>query len=99
MTAVRVYEIRIGGGEDTLKERVARMLCPDENHAPPCPVPWSFGYSDDAVVLAICALPETAEEVAGQVRTLTAHPVTLAEVAPAEHDDLVEQYRIERTHG
>jgi hypothetical protein len=96
---VRVYEVRIAGGEAALKERVARMLCPDENHPPPCPVPWSFGYSDDAVVLAICAAPETAEEVVGRTRALTSHPVTFAEVDPAGYDELVAQYRIERSHG
>jgi hypothetical protein len=92
---VQVHEIRIDGGDDALKERVARMLCPDENHAPPCPVPWSFGYEEEALVLAVCTDPETAEQVTEGVRALTAHPITLAEGDPADHEELVEQHRIE----
>ncbi|WP_326835138.1 hypothetical protein VSH64_09465 [Amycolatopsis rhabdoformis] len=26
---------------EELKRQVSRLLCPDPNHAPPCPVPWS----------------------------------------------------------
>ena len=95
MTGVEVFEIRILGGEDALKEPVARLLCPDENHPPPCPVPWSFGYADDALVLAVCANGPTAEEVAGRVRGLTDHPVELVPSDPDRYEDLVEQYRIE----
>jgi hypothetical protein len=93
MTRERVYEIRVDGGEPALKKRVARLLCPDENHAPPCPVPWSFGYAEEALVVAICATPESADEVVERVRTLA--NATLAEVDPADHEDLVEQARIE----
>ncbi|MFI8433532.1 hypothetical protein ACIGJO_07250 [Streptomyces sp. NPDC079020] len=44
--APRVYEVRLGvyateqQAED-LKERISAMLCPDPDHAPPCPIPWS----------------------------------------------------------
>jgi hypothetical protein len=93
---VQVYEIRIAGGEDALKERVARLLCPDEHHPPPCPVPWSFGYGDGTLVLAIYADQATAEDVVEQVRACTPHPVTLADGDPADYEELVEQYRIER---
>jgi hypothetical protein len=90
---VQVYEIRIAGEDPVLKDQVDRLLCPDENHAPPCPVPWSFGYAENALVVAICATPEKAAEVVERVRTLA--PATLAEVDPADHEDLVEQFRIE----
>lgn len=42
-----VYELRVGlystkEQAEEIKERVARLLCPDPDHAPPCPVPWSL---------------------------------------------------------
>lgn len=41
-----VWEIRLGvhateAQAEEIKERIARMLCPDPDHAPPCPIPWS----------------------------------------------------------
>jgi hypothetical protein len=27
------------------KERIARILCPDPDHAPPCPIPWQISAS------------------------------------------------------
>ncbi|MBA8826191.1 hypothetical protein FHX42_003567 [Saccharopolyspora lacisalsi] len=43
-----VREIRVGAHAtqqqaEELKERIARLLCPDPDHAPPCPIPWSTG--------------------------------------------------------
>jgi hypothetical protein len=90
-----VYEIRIDGGDDALKERVARMLCPDEDHPPPCPVPWSCGYDGEAVVFAIYAAAETAARVAERVRAVTSRTVTLVDGDPADHEDLVVQHRVE----
>nr|WP_206322531.1 hypothetical protein [Streptomyces sp. HNM0575] len=26
---------------EEIRERIGRLLCPDPEHAPPCPVPWS----------------------------------------------------------
>lgn len=45
----RVFEINVGVHctEDQLHELVDRIgltICPDPDHAPPCPVPWSIGY-------------------------------------------------------
>lgn len=93
---MRVYEIRIDGGDDALKERVARVLCPDEDHPPPCPVPWSFGYEAGAVVLVIYAASGVAAEVVERVRTITPRPVTVTEGDVADHEELAVQYRIER---
>ena len=92
---MRIYEIRIDGGGDALKERVARTLCPDENHAPPCPVPWSLGQAGGSLVVAIYATPESAADVTTRLRALTSDPVTLTEGDPADHEDLIEQHRIE----
>ncbi|MEU9848119.1 hypothetical protein [Streptomyces sp. NPDC047985] len=41
-----VWEVRLGiyatpQQAEEIKERIARLLCPDPDHAPPCPIPWS----------------------------------------------------------
>lgn len=41
-----VWEIRVGvyateAQANEAKERFVRLLCPDPEHEPPCPVPWS----------------------------------------------------------
>ncbi|WP_067845568.1 hypothetical protein [Nocardia lijiangensis] len=44
----RLWEIRLGviASEEQARavaEQVERLLCPDPDHAPPCPIPWSLG--------------------------------------------------------
>jgi hypothetical protein len=41
-----IWEVRLGifateQQAETIKEQVTRLLCPDPDHAPPCPVPWT----------------------------------------------------------
>jgi hypothetical protein len=41
-----VWEIRLGivateQQADEIKQQITALLCPDPDHAPPCPVPWS----------------------------------------------------------
>ncbi|MEU9621680.1 hypothetical protein ACIO8F_06035 [Streptomyces sp. NPDC087228] len=41
-----VWEVRLGiyateQQAEEVKEHIARLLCPDPDHAPPCPIPWS----------------------------------------------------------
>jgi hypothetical protein len=41
-----VWEVRLGvyatqQQADQIKEQITKLLCPDPDHAPPCPVPWS----------------------------------------------------------
>lgn len=54
-----VWEVRLGvyatqAQADQIKEQIAKLLCPDPDHAPPCPIPWSVmtlhesGLGDDA---------------------------------------------------
>jgi hypothetical protein len=87
---VQVYEITIDGDDD-LKDPVARLLCPDPDHAPPCPVPWSFDSAGRPLVVWGCA-----EDLAARVRTAIGVRVTATEADPADHDTLVAQYRAER---
>lgn len=90
-----VYTITIDG--DDLKDAVARLLCPDPDHAPPCPVPWSFDSAGRPLVVSVCVDDAAAaESLAERVGTATGRTVTVAEADPADHDVLVEQYRAER---
>ncbi|WP_182875608.1 hypothetical protein [Microbispora sp. H10670] len=41
-----IWEIRLGvyataQQAEEIKEHVTKLLCPDPDHAPPCPIPWS----------------------------------------------------------
>lgn len=94
---MRVYAITIDGGDDDLKESVSRLLCPEPDHAPPCPVPWSFDSVGWPLVVSVCV--DDADGAAGlaeRMRTETGCPVTVAESRESAHPTLVEQYWTER---
>jgi hypothetical protein len=104
----RVYEVQIHGCssiEDALalQAPIARVLCPDEWHEPPCDVPWTFTFGDDegqnavVLILGIYASSGQATEVAGQVRAVAGETrsVVLAAGDPERFEGLVKQYRIE----
>lgn len=43
----RLWEIRLGviasqAEAREVAEQIERLLCPDPDHAPPCPIPWSL---------------------------------------------------------
>ncbi|MGW5571756.1 hypothetical protein ACWEVD_11195 [Nocardia thailandica] len=43
----RLWEIRLGVIASEVEaravaEQIERLLCPDPDHAPPCPIPWSL---------------------------------------------------------
>ena len=85
------------GGDDAVKERIARMLCPVEDHDGPCEVPWGFtraGGGDD-LLIRIYASPQKAAEVFQRVKLVVGQPADLAAGDPADFEDLATQYRIE----
>jgi hypothetical protein len=46
-----IWELRLGlfatrQQAEEVQERIIRMLCPDPDHAPPCPIPWSVTLLD-----------------------------------------------------
>jgi hypothetical protein len=95
-------EIRIHGCADTeealaLQEPIARLLCPDPGHAPPCEIPWSFTVDGECLVLGVIASAERAAEVADRVRALVGdtRPVAVRAGDAERFEDLVEQHRIE----
>ncbi|MFI9401422.1 hypothetical protein [Nocardia sp. NPDC052316] len=43
----RLWEIRVGviaseAEARAVVDQIERLLCPDPDHAPPCPIPWSI---------------------------------------------------------
>lgn len=51
----RIWEIRVGlyateRQAADIQERIARVMCPDPDHAPPCPVPWSASLVADSAL-------------------------------------------------
>ncbi|MFD4858720.1 hypothetical protein [Streptomyces atratus] len=41
-----IWEVRLGiyatrQQAEEVEERITRLLCPDPDHTPPCPIPWS----------------------------------------------------------
>jgi hypothetical protein len=98
----RVYEIRIRGCGSTdealaLQGPVARVVCPDEGHEPPCEVPWGFGFAEDGLVLGVYCSRGKAEELAGLVRGVVGagRPVVVGEGDTERFGELEEQYLIE----
>lgn len=51
--SLKIWEIRLGvyANEEQaseLQEQVTRLLCPNPDHAPPCPIPWSVSLWADS---------------------------------------------------
>lgn len=106
---IRTFEVIVPGYADfdevrVENDRVALLLCPDPDHAGPCEIPWSVGSRVEAeqepplgegesVVAALCATRPVAERTAERIGDLLGRAAHLVE---AEHEDLIEQYRIER---
>ena len=62
-----VWEIRVGvhcteAQARDLLEAVARLLCPDPEHAPPCPIPWSTAHRRLDGPEAAAGYPELVEQ-------------------------------------
>lgn len=97
--AARGFVIRVPavGGDEAVKEQVARMLCPVEDHDGPCEVPWGFslaGGGDDLLV-QFYSSPEKAAEVLERLKAIVGQPAELSVGDPADFEHLATQYRIE----
>jgi hypothetical protein len=93
---MQVFEITIDGG-DELKESVSRLLCPDPDHVPPCPVPWSFDSVGQPLVVSVCVdAAADATGLAERIRAESGCPVSVAAARESAHPTLVEQYWTER---
>lgn len=62
-----VWEVRLGlfatrEQAEEVKERITRMLCPDPDHSPPCPIPWSMALLGAESLDEAGAYPELIEQ-------------------------------------
>jgi len=94
-----VVRVKDADSDEALKEQIARLLCPVEDHPPACEVPWAFTVADsDRDHELLLAIYTTAGKAADVVERLTAalgRPVELRIGDPADFEDLATQYRIE----
>lgn len=107
MNQPRVYEIRVRGFTSVAEaiaaqDPIARVLCPDEWHRGPCEVPWSIGVADDpddpgatAVVAGVLTTRPKALGLLLPIGEVAGRPAELTGADPADHEELVEQHRIE----
>ncbi|HEX4221569.1 MAG TPA: hypothetical protein VHZ97_04355 [Pseudonocardiaceae bacterium] len=63
----QIFEIRVGilASEEQAHEvidRIRHVLCPDPDHRPPCPIPWSIGLVAEAEHLEDGWYPELQEQ-------------------------------------
>jgi hypothetical protein len=95
---VRGFAITVpaAGEDEVVKERIARTLCPVEDHNGPCEVPWGFTVAGEGdLVVQLYSTPEKAVEVRERLTVVVGGPLDLAEGDPADFEDLATQYRIE----
>lgn len=50
-----IWEFRLGvyateQQAEELQERIIRLLCPDPDHTPPCPIPWSVSLLPESAL-------------------------------------------------
>ncbi|MEV4731607.1 hypothetical protein [Saccharopolyspora sp. NPDC049426] len=107
MNHARVYEIRVDGFASlaeaiAAQDPIAHLLCPDEWHRGPCEIPWSLGVADDpgdldraALVVGVLTTREKALELLRPIGEVTGRSAVLVEADPSDHEELVEQHRIE----
>ncbi|MFE4330066.1 hypothetical protein ACFRQM_11540 [Streptomyces sp. NPDC056831] len=68
-----VWEVRLGiyatrQQAEEIEERIAGLLCPDPDHAPPCPIPWSVSLLHGSGLEEDDPYPELVEQAAAEKR-------------------------------
>ena len=99
-----VYQISVAASDtEQAKTVVARIFCPDPDHAPPCPVPWesSSTAGGGSVKVVFYATDDQAQEILAEVSTQGFSAVQLFESAgddgqPIDGSTVIEQFRIEQ---
>jgi hypothetical protein len=98
-----VYQISVAASDTEQAEAaVARILCPDPDHAPPCPVPWESRRSigGGSVHLVFYATDGQAQEILAEVSAQGFGEVRLFKSAgedgqPIDGSTVIEQFHIE----
>jgi hypothetical protein len=104
-TGRSVYQISVASSDTEQAETViALILCPDPDHAPPCPVPWDSMRSSDSglVYFTLYATDDQAQEILAQVSAKGFSEVRLFKSAgedgqPIDGSVVIEQFHIEQS--
>ena len=104
-TSRSVYQISVAASDtEQAQTVVARIFCPDPNHAPPCPVPWESGpgIGGGSVDFVFYATDDQAQEILAEVGTRGFGEVRLfrstgEDGQPIDGSTVIEQFRIEQS--
>jgi len=102
-TSRSVYQISVAASDtEQAQVAVARIFCPDPDHAPPCPVPWESRSSIDggSVNFVFYATDYQAQEILAEVSTQGFGEVRLfksndEDGQPIDGSTVIEQFHIE----
>ena len=103
-TSRSVYQISVAASDtEQAQTVVARILCPDPDHAPPCPVPWESRSSiaSGSVDFVFYATDDQAQQILAEVSTQGFGEVrlfksTVEDGQPIDGSTVIEQFRIEQ---
>ena len=102
-TSRSVYQVSVAASDtEQAQAVVARIFCPDPDHAPPCPVPWESRRSkaDGSVHFVFYATDDQAQEILAEVGTRGFGEVRLFRSTgedgwPIDGSTVIEQFHIE----
>lgn len=101
-TSRSVFQISFEAPDtEQAEDVVSRILCPDPNHAGPCPVPWESSRNPDSVNFVFYATDDQAQEILAEVSTQGFGAVRLFQSAdedgqPIDGSDVIKQFHIEQ---
>ena len=105
-TSRSVYQISVAASDpEQATTVVARILCPDPDHAPPCPVPWESRSSiaGGSVDFVFYATDDQAQQILAEVSAQGFGDARLFKATnehgePIDGSDVIEQFHIARSH-
>ena len=103
-TGRSVYQISVAASDtEQATNVVARIFCPDPDHAPPCPVPWDSRSSlaGGSVHFVFYATGDQAQEILAEISAQGFGEVRLFESTgedgqPIDGSTVTEQFHIEQ---
>jgi hypothetical protein len=103
-TGRSVYQISVAAADTEQAETIiSRIFCPDPEHAPPCPVPWSSmrSVAEGSVHFVFYATDDQAQEILAQVGAQDFGEVRLfksyKDGQPIDGSTEIEQFRVEQS--
>ena len=104
-TSRSVYQISVAASDpEQATTVVARILCPDPDHAPPCPVPWESrgSIARGSVDFVFYATDDQAREILAEVSAQGFGEIRLFKSTgedgqPIDGSTVIEQFHIEQS--